>query len=96
MLLKFTGSDSVMYVNCIGDGKQMRFHSFYLDKPASGKAKQRDDGIWEHSYVRNMSDPYFMVSYITCMCLNEGHNCNCSTCRPIAMCSAVQYPAGPI
>lgn len=49
----------------------MRFHSFYLDKPASGKAKQREDGVWEHTYVRKMSDPYFMVSCDMAMCLNE-------------------------
>lgn len=69
-----------MYVNCIGDGKQIRFHSFYLDKPASGKAKQREDGIWEHSYVRSMSDPYFTVSYIMGMCLNKGQSAHCTAC----------------
>lgn len=57
-----TSFDCLRAYNRSGDGKQMRFHSFYLDKPASGKAKQREDGIWEHTYVRNMSDPYFMCN----------------------------------
>ncbi len=48
-------------LHCIGDGHRLRFYSFYLAKPASGKAKQRADGIWEHTYERNMDDPYFMV-----------------------------------
>lgn len=45
--------------NRTGDGQILRFHSYYLEKPASGKAKQREDGVWEHSYQRNWSDPYF-------------------------------------
>ncbi|KAL3140660.1 hypothetical protein ABBQ32_005226 [Trebouxia sp. C0010 RCD-2024] len=51
--------------NCIraynrsGDGKRIRFYSWHKSKPASGRATQRKDGIWEHSYERSMSDPYF-------------------------------------
>ena len=49
------------YFPASGDGKSIKFHSWYKDKPASGRATQRKDGIWEHSYERNMTDPYFGV-----------------------------------
>lgn len=51
------------YFDASGDGKRIKFYSWYRNKPASGRAVQRKDGIWEHSYERNMSDPYFMVRF---------------------------------
>lgn len=48
--------------NRSGNGQRLRFYSFYLAEPASRIAKQRGDGIWEHVYERQMSDPYFMCN----------------------------------
>ena len=56
-----------------GDGRCIKFYSWYKNKPASGRATQRQDGTWEHSYGRNMSDPYFGVClpHMQCLCYHE-------------------------
>lgn len=44
------------------DGTSIGFHNLFEQKPASGRSKQRPDGLYEHQYARNLSEPYFSVS----------------------------------
>lgn len=56
----------LQYSAASGDGTRIHFYSWYKTEPASGRATQRKDGNWEHSYERNMSDAYFGVC-LPCM-----------------------------
>lgn len=37
----------------------LQYFNYYKAKPASGGAKQREDGYWEHRHQRDMHDAYF-------------------------------------
>lgn len=41
------------------DGKALSYHNLYEQKPATGRCRQRPDGLFEHQHVKQFSEPYF-------------------------------------
>ena len=52
---------SLMFENA-ANGQSIEFHNLFEQKPTKGRSKQRPDGLHEHKYVRQLSEPYFSVS----------------------------------
>lgn len=43
------------------DGTELSYHNLYEQKPATGRCRERPDGLYEHQHVKQLSEPYFSV-----------------------------------